>query len=484
MEIYKELHHPLAFSVFIITLFLPMLIGFIAMRRTRNQSDFYVGGRSMSNFVVALSAVASGRSVWLVLGMSGIAYVSGTSAVWAAVGYIMVEMFQFIYIGRRLRQASEEYNSITLLDYFSSRFKDHTHLLRITGVIIIAVFMTLYVAAQFYGGAKSLNTALNIPVSWGLVISAVLIIFYMVLGGYIAVAYNDVVRAIIMIIGLVILPVYGIIKIGGPRLILNTLAQLDPAYLDPLSLSFGAFIGFVGIGLGSPGQPHIVVRYMSIKNPDKLRSAAVIGTAWNVIMAWGAVFIGLLGRYMIPLKENLPNQDPEMVYLVLSSDMFGPLFYGLLVGGIFAALLSTADSMLLVVASSFGRDLYEKVFKKGGTTDERTQLKISRYVVLISGIFALLLAYVVKEKLFWLILFSWGGLGAAFGPALIVSLYWKRTTKYGIFSGMVTGAVVNLIWRQWLKGVTGIYELIPAFFLAILAIVVVSWLTPPPSAEK
>jgi sodium/proline symporter len=439
----------------------------------------------MDKFVVALSAVSSGRSGWLVLGVSGTAYLMGTSAVWAAVGYITAEMFQFIYIGRKLRAQTESFNNITLLDYFESRFNDK-YLLRITGAVIIAIFITAYVAAQFNAGAKSLSTALDLPLIYALIISALVILVYMILGGYIAVAYNDVVRAIIMLIGLVILPVVGLIKIGGFNVLLQTLSQLNPKFIDPFSLSIGAFFGFVGIGLGSPGQPHIVVRYMSINDPEKLRYSTVIGTVWNVVMAWGAVFIGLLGRIIVPVVEKLPNADKEMVYLVLSSQYFGPILYGLLVGGIFAAILSTADSQLLVVASTFVRDIYEKIIyekirkkKSRPPLSEATKLMLSRTVVFISGVLAIILAYVAKEAIFWLVLFAWGGLGASFGTSLIFSLYWKRTTKYGVFAGMLVGTVVTIAWKLRLKDPTGIYELIPAFFGSALAIFIVSLFTRP-----
>jgi sodium/proline symporter len=436
----------------------------------------------MDKFVVALSAVSSGRSAWLVLGVSGMAYLRGTGAVWAVVGYITAELFQFIYIGQKLRKDTETYRSITLLDYFESKFNDGKHLIRITGAVIMAIFLTAYVAAQLNAGAKSLSTAMNMSPLLALVISAVLILVYMILGGYIAVAYNDVVRAVLMLLGLVIFPVYGLIKIGGLTVLLDTLAQLNPAYIDPFSLGFGVIIGYLGIGLGSPGQPHILVRYMSIDDPDKLRLSAVVGTIWNVIMAWGAVFIGLLGRFVVPVLEELPYQLPannpqEIIYLVLSAEFFGPVLYGLLVGGIFAAILSTADSQLLVVASTFVRDLYEKIFKKGSEIDEARKLRLSRYVVLFSGIFAMVLAYVAQDTIFWLVLFAWGGLGASFGTALIFSLYWKRTTKYGVVAGMITGTVVTIVWKLYLKAPTGLYELIPAFFLSALAVVVVSLLT-------
>ncbi|MFC2168190.1 sodium/proline symporter, partial [Acidobacteriota bacterium] len=338
----------------------------------------------MNKIIVALSAVSSGRSSWLVLGVSGMAYVMGTGAVWAVVGISIVEMFQFVYIGRKLRVQTENYGSLTILDFFESRYKDTKHLIRITGASIIVIFMTAYLAAQFNAGAKSLSTALNLPVIVSLLISGFLIMIYMVLGGYIAVSYNDAVRSIIMIFGLVIFPVYGLIKIGGFQILMETLQSLNPALIDPFSLGTGVIIGFIGIGLGSPGQPHIVVRYMSIDDPDKLRFATIIGTFWNIVMGWGAVFVGLLGRAVIPMAANLPDQNSEMIYLVLSSKYFGPVIYGLLIGGIFAAILSTADSQLLVVSSTIVRDLYEKIFGKG-KIEEAQKLRLNRIVVVLTG---------------------------------------------------------------------------------------------------
>jgi SSS family solute:Na+ symporter len=474
MDVYEKLTQPLALTVFLLTLFLPVVVGFITLRRTRSQSDFFVGGRAMSRLVVALSAVSTGRSSWLVLGVSGMAYTLGTGAVWAVLGYTTVEFFQFIYVGRRLRAQTQQFESITILDYLESRFNDRRHALRITGAVIIGIFITAYVSAQLFAGAKTLGSALNLQLGWCLGISAAMILVYMVLGGFIAVAYNDVVRAVIMLIGLVLLPAVGLFHIGGAVALRDALNALDPRYVDPWSLGAGAIIGFLGIGLGSPGQPHILVRYMAIDDPAHLRSAAVIGTVWNVILGAGAVAIGLLARAVVPSVENLPNGDPEMVYLVLSSDYFGPALYGLLVGGIFAAILSTADSQLLVVASTFVRDVYEKIFRKNVEIDESVKLRLSRWIVVLSGALATALAFVAKDLVFWLVLFAWGGLGASFGPAMILSLYWRRTTRAGVMAGMVAGTVVTVVWKLWLKDPTGIYELIPAFICSAAVVIGVS----------
>jgi solute:Na+ symporter, SSS family len=476
-NIYDKLSNPIALSVFLITLLFPVVVGLLAVLKTRSQSDFFIGGRAMNSFVVGLSAVSSGRSSWLVLGLSGVAYVSGTSAIWAIVGYIVVEAWQFVYLGRKLRKDTQAMDSITLLDYFETRFTDKSGLLRITGVIIIGIFITAYVAAQFNAGAKSLSTALNLSFILSLGISGLLIMVYMVLGGYVAVAYNDVVRAIIMLTGLVVLPVVAILQIGGLAILSDLLLALDPSFLDPFSLGAGAIIGFLGIGLGSPGQPHIVVRYMSIDDPVKLKYSAIYGTFWNILLGLGAICIGLVGKILVPDINTLPDSDPEMIYLVLSSEYFGPVLYGLLIGGVFAAILSTADSQLLVVASTFARDLYEKVIAGKKEITEKKKLYLSRLVVVVSGIVAMSLAYIAQDLVFWLVLFAWGGLGAAFGPALILSLFWKRATKAGIVAGMITGTLITIFWRLWLKEATGIYELIPGFIVAFLLIVCIGLMT-------
>jgi sodium/proline symporter len=429
----------------------------------------------MNRMVVALSAVSSGRSSWLVLGVSGMAYMKGTSAVWAILGYTAVECLQFITIGRRLRARTQEYGSITLLDYFESRFEDRAHLLRITGAVIIGVFITAYVSAQLYGGAQTLSSALDIQLPTSLLISAGLILVYMVVGGFIAVAYNDVVRALIMLAGLVVLPLAGLVHIGGPAALRDMLAGLDVRYIDPLSVGFGALIGWLGIGLGSPGQPHILVRYMSIDDERNLRFAAIMGTVWNVLLGAGAVAIGLIGRAVVPEAADLPDGNQEMVYLVLSSRYFGPALYGLLVGGIFAAILSTADSQLLVVASTFVRDVYEKIIMKGREIDESRKLLLSRWVVVLSGLLALTLALVAEGLVFWFVLFAWAGLGASLGPAVILSLYWKGTTRWGVFAGMTAGMIATIAWKHLgCAESTGIYELIIAFPCSFLAIVIAS----------
>ncbi|QDA31701.1 sodium/proline symporter [Thermococcus indicus] len=477
---YEMLKEPAAFIAFLFTLLLPIFVGFYAMRRTRTEEDFFVGGRAMDKITVALSAVSSGRSSWLVLAVSGMAYKMGTAAVWAVVGYITAEMLQFVYMGIRMRRFSEKFNVITVPDFYEARFRDTAKIVRLVVSIIIVIFLTSYVGAQFNAGAKTLSASLGISIFWGLMISVFMIVIYMVLGGFVAVAYNDVIRAVIMIIGLTVLPVVAVAHVGGVGMILDTLHALDPKLVDPWAFGAGVVIGFLGIGLGSPGQPHILVRYMSIDDPDRLRQSTVIGTFWNVVMAWGAVFIGLAGRAMYPDVAALPNESAEMIYPLLSAQFFNPVIYGILMGGIFAAILSTADSQLLVVSSTIVKDFYQEIIRKGEPLAEEVALRISRITVFVIGILAAIMAYFAKEIIFWFVLFAWGGLGASIGPTLILSLYWKRTTKWGVVAGMVVGTLTTIIWKLYLKASTGIYELVPAFAFALLATIVVSLLTKPP----
>lgn len=484
MDLYEKLAHPAALAVFLGTLLAPVLVGFLAMRRTRDSADYFVGGRTMGWMVVALSAVSSGRSSWLVLGLSGMAWKMGLGAVWAVVGYVAVEALQFVTIGPRLRAVAGAGGDITVLDALEHLHDDRRHRIRLVGAAIIGVFTTAYVAAQFSAGAKTLSTALHLPLGGALALSAAMVLVYMVLGGYVAVAWNDVVRAVIMLVALVVLPVAGVAALGGTAVLWDALATLHPAHLDPLAVGAGAVVGFLGIGLGSPGQPHIVVRYMSIREPRHLLGAAAFGTAWNVLLGAGALCIGLLGRVVVPEASGLPDGDPETIYLVLSSAYFGPAAYGLLVGGVFAAILSTADSQLLVVASTLVRDLWQQVVRRGVALEPRRALRWSRLVVVATGIVAALLAWLAQDLVFWLVLFAWGGLGASLGPALILSLYWRRTTTGGVVAAMVTGTVVTVAWKLWLKEPTGIYELVPAFFGALLVGVAVSLLWPAPREEQ
>lgn len=473
----------LALASFIAYLLVVVGIGVYATRfSSAGVSQFFIGGRSMNRFVVALSAVVSGRSAWLLLGVTGMAYTRGVSAVWAVVGYIVVELFLFLFYARRLRRFSEAHDCVTVPDFFCDRFEDRSGRLRVLLVAIILIFMVPYVAAQFVAGGKAFSASFGLDPTTGVLLTAGIILLYTILGGFLAVSLTDTLQACFMIVALVAVPAVAFGARGGFTVVVEQLAALDPTLLDPMALTAGALLGFLGIGLGSPGNPHILARYMSIDDAEQLRWAAVVGTIWNVIMAWGALFIGLVGRAWYPAVEMLPGSDPENLYPLLAGEILHPVLFGLVIASIFAAIMSTADSQLLVAASAVVRDVYEKVLRKGREVPQRRLVLLSRSVVLLLVVLSLILGFLAQDLVFWLVLFAWAGLGAALGPTSILALFWRRTTLPGVVAGLITGTVVTLVWKQTPALSSLLYELIPAFAASTFATVVVSWMTRPPAS--
>lgn len=282
-----------------------------------------------------------------------------------------------------------------------------------------------------------------------------------------------------MILALVVLPAVAISNLGGLMEMLAQLEMMDIAYVDPFSISVGAAIGFMGIGLGSAGNPHILARYMSIDSSKQLKTAAVVGTIWNVLMAWGAVFIGLAGRAYFPDISMLPAGDTENLFPLIAQQQLHPVIFGVVLASIFAAIMSTADSQLLVAASSVVRDIYEKRIRKGEEIPQKRLVLYSRLVVLVLVILSLLFVFLVEDLVFWLVLFAWAGLGASIGPTTILALYWKGTTRMGVFAGLITGTFVTIAWYLTPVLREAMYELIPGFLAALFATWLVSKLTQP-----
>jgi len=473
--------NPWALAAFIMYVIMMVSIGIITVKfSSRGIGEFFLGGRKMKSFVVALAAVTSGRSAWLLIGVSGLAFTRGVSAVWAVVGYITVELFMFIFPGKRLRYFTGKMGDITIPDYLESRFEDQKHLLRLFALIPILIFMTAYVAAQFNAGGKSLAASFNLTPLQGIIITAGIVIFYTVLGGFMAVCLTDMLQGLFMIFALMILPIIAIVHLGGLGKLLSTLQNFSPGYLDTFSLSFGAWLSYVGIGFGSPGNPHILNKYMSIEQPEKLNRTGLIGTIWNVLMAWGAIFIGLAGRAIYQDVANLPGKDPENVYPLLGSQHLHPFLFGLTIAAIFAAIMSTASSQLLVASSAVVRDAYQKIIASQKQIPEKRLVIISRIFTLLVALVALVFAAYANKLVFYLVLFAWGGLGAAFGPSIILSLYWKKITKEGVIAGILVGSLTEIVWYliPALKAIVS--EWVPAFILSFMAVVLVSLKTAPP----
>jgi len=463
---------------FILYFLVVILIGVYSTRfSSRGISEFFIGGRNMGRFVVALSAVVSGRSAWLLLGFTGMAYTMGLSAFWAVAGYTFVELLLFLFYAPKIRKFSEDNDCITLPDFFAARFRDQSGSLRIIIIFIFLIFMVTYISAQFVGGGKAFFANFGLNQNAGLLITAAIVLIYTILGGFLAVSLTDVLQAFIMLIALIGLPFYGIIKAGGWNNLITDLLNINHDFFNPLALSTGMLAGFLGIGLGSPGNPHIVIRYMSIKDPTQFNWTAIVGTIWNILLATGALFTGFVGRYYFPSASVLPDADAENVYIILANEILHPVAVGLLLASIFAAIMSTADSQLLVAASSIVRDFYQKILLKDKDIPQRKLALLSRLTVIFLVLIAVILGIVIEDLVFWFVLFAWAGLGASMGPTSILALFWRHTTKSGIIAGLIGGTLTVFIWKMIPVLNNLIYELIPAFFVSLFITLLVSYIT-------
>jgi len=452
---------------FVLFFLLIIVIGVLSTRfSSRGISEYFIGGRKMNLFVVALSAVVSGRSAWLLLGFTGQSYTMGLSAIWAVVGYIVVELLLFLFYAPRIRRFTEEHNCITIPDFFAARFKDENGSLRKLIVVIFLVFMVSYVAAQFVGGGKAFFAYFGMKQTMGLVITASVVLLYTILGGFLAVSMTDVLQAVVMLFALIGLPLIGIYEKGGFSEISMQLMETEPSFFNAKAFGLGSMIGLIGIGLGSPGNPHIIVRYMSIRDETQLKWTALVGTVWNILLAGGAFMIGIVARAYFPDVMMLPDQDPENAYVHLAQALLPPAVVGLLLASVFAAIMSTADSQLLVAASALVRDYYQKIRHKDQLMDEEKLMLYSRVVVAILVYLAVILGLLVEDIVFWFVLFAWAGLGAAIGPTSIMALFSRKPTKAGVMWGMISGTVTVILWKIIPALSSWIYELIPGFLTA------------------
>jgi sodium/proline symporter len=423
------------------------------------------------------------------VGMVGLVFTFGVRMAWFIPGYVGMELFLFLFAAPRIRRFTEKHDAVTFLDYLADRFEDRSGLLRVTAAVIITLFFTAYVGAQLKAGQHMFGVLFDwSDPLYGIALMAGIVGAYTVLGGFRAVSVSDVVQAILMIGGLVVLPIVGFAAAGGVSEAWTKLEEVSRGSAFSL-LGFGSLVGVLsglGIGLGSPGNPHIIVRYMSIERPGRLRMAALVGTIWNVLLGWGAVYTGLAARALY-LPEAIGDPKNE-TFIHMARDLFPPFLAGLMLAALLAAIMSTADSQLLVVSSSLTRDLYEKVIRKGREIPPRAAVTLGRVVTILVILAAATLSLVsaqagkgVFSTVFAYVLLAWAGLGAAFGPPLLFSLWWKRSTRHGALASFLVGTAVTILWvATGLKGDTGIHEIIPACFLSAAAFVLVSLLTRPP----
>lgn len=461
---------------FLAYLVLLMIKGSLTFRFNKTIADFVLAGRRLGPWLVSFSERASGESAWLLIGLPGLALATEFNAIWPAIGCVSGILFSWTFISRRLRLQTEKHSALTLPDLFENRFSDNTHLLRVVSTIIIIFFFTIYVSAQFLAAGKVLNTIFGISQFQGMMIGAFIIVIYTIMGGFFAVAWTDLLQGTIMVFTLVLLPIVALIELGGVGRLSEALHNVDPSLLlvgggkrgFPMVASI---LGGLGIGLGYMGQPHLVTRFMAIKDPRKLREGTLIAICWALLAFWGAVFVGIMG---LGLFGNV-FADQEQIMPYMTKALVPAGLAGVLVSGAIAAMMSTADSQLLVSTSSISRDIYHQMMKRDAP--DKKLVLISRVATLIIAIIAFLLALSAESLVYWLVLYAWAGLGASFGPALLTTLWWKKVTKEGVLAGMIVGTVTVLIWYNMPVLKDALYELIPSFFLSLFSIIIVSLLT-------
>ncbi|MFJ2370675.1 sodium/proline symporter PutP [Microbacterium sp. NPDC087665] len=455
-----------------------LLIGWIAFRRTSDHEDYMLGGRNLPPWVAALSAGASDMSGWLVMGLPGAIYVSGLIEAWIAIGLTIGAYLNWLLVAPRLRAYTEvSRNSITVPSFFENRLRDTTRLLRILSGVVILVFFALYISSGMVAGGVFFESSFRGDYLTGMLLVTGVTLAYTLFGGFLGASFTDVVQGLMMVIALIVIPVAAVVAIGGFAETGSLIAEVAPDHLSMLSgtaLTGGTILAIVSAlawGLGYFGQPHIIVRFMALRSPQEAKSARRIGISWMVISLAGAVFSGIVGIAFIA-KNGLDLANPETVVLLMSQTLLHPFVAGLVLAAVLAAIMSTISSQLIVSSSALVEDLYQ-VFRKTPPSS-KTLVLMGRGAVLIVTIIAALLAVTPNDTILGLVSFAWAGFGAAFGPVVLLSLYWRRLTNWGALAGMFVGAATVFVWKPLN---TGLYELLPAFVFAFIAAIVVSLFT-------
>jgi len=470
-------------------LLLMILIGVYSYRKSNdNAEEFLIGGRKMGAAVTALSAGAADMSGWLLMGVPGAVYLSGISASWIAIGLTIGAYVNYILVAPRLRIYTEvAKNAITLPVFFENRFHDKTQLLKIVSSVLILIFFTLYTSAGMVSGGRLFESAFGIDYYTGLLSTSLVVVLYTFLGGFLAVSLTDFVQGTIMVIALVLVPIVIVMQLNG---IGNTLSIIEGKSTNYLDIFKGtSTIGIISLlawGLGYFGQPHILVRFMAIEHPKDLQKARRIGISWMILTVGGALMVGLFGIAFI--KSFYPEQmtvldsskaEAETIFIFVARVLFHPLIGGFLLSAILAAVMSTISSQLLVTSSSVTEDIYRAFINRKASP--KHLLFISRASVLLVAIISLVLSLNPQDTILNLVGNAWAGFAAAFGPVVVLSLLWKRTTAIGALAGMVVGGVTVLLWVYLPHHYKEVYEIIPGFGLGFITIIVVSLLTPKPS---
>ncbi len=488
-----------------------IVIGVVfAKRANKSSENYFLGGRSLGPWVTAMSAEASDMSGWLLMGLPGVAYWCGLAdAAWTAIGLAIGTYFNWLVVSKRLRRYSvRANNSITLPEFFSNRFREKNKVIMTLAAMFILIFFTVYAASCLVTCGKLFSTLFGAPYIVMMIVGAVFVLVYTILGGFLAESASDFMQAIVMIIALTVIVIIGTVNAGGLGAVIDNAGSIpgfleffgianpvvdeagtqlvnggQPVYGDSSPYGVLNIFSMLAWGLGYFGMPQVLLRFMAIRKEDELKRSRRIAMVWVVISLAVAVFIGIVGRQLFP-TEHLTKTDSENIFITLATTSLPPILAGFVMAGILAATISSSDSYLLIAASAFAKNIYQGIVKKNAT--DKQVMTVSRITLLAIALIAIVIALDEKSVIFQIVSFAWAGFGATFGPLMIFSLFWKRTTRAGAIAGMVGGAGMVFLWNlviSKLGGAFAIYELLPAFIFSSICIVVVSLLTPAPSKE-
>ncbi len=479
-----------------------LYLGFRCSKASNSAEEFYLGGRKLGPFVTAMSAEASDMSSWLLMGLPGLAYTSGLCDVgWTAIGIGLGTYFNWLIVAKRLRHYTVVAgDSVTVPDFFENRFRDKSHLLMGISALAIVVFFVPYTASGFAACGKLFSSLFGMNYIAAMLVSAAVIVIYTAMGGFLAASITDFLQSIVMTVALVIVLVFGFSMAGGINNTIDYVSTLE-GYLSFVNthdaatntaVSYGGFLPIFSTacwGLGYFGMPHILLRFMGIGDPNKLKTSRRVATVWVFISMFIAVLIGVVGLTMVHEGSIEAAADPERILIMIATKLstFGiipALLAGIVMAGILACTMSTCDSQLLAASSSVSENILKGVF--GMKISTKTSMIIARVTLVIISLIGAFMARDPDSSVFQIVSFAWAGFGGAFGAVVLCALFWRRANRWGALAGMIGGGVMVFVWKFAIKplgGVFGIYELLPAFLISLILIVVVSLLTPAPSKE-
>ncbi len=476
-------------------------IGALYMKKTSSSEDYFLGGRGLGGWVAALSAQASDMSGWMLMGLPGAVYAFGTGQAWIAVGLLAGTILNWIFVSGKLRKYTiKANNSLTLPSFFENRFHDKKRILLTTSSVVIVVFFLVYTASAFSAGGKLFQTVFGVDYRVALTIGAAVILIYTFMGGFMAVCVTDFIQGLLMLVGVLAVPIIAFFLLGGTG---NLQALLESSGVSGGSASFLSLLesggrpytameifSQVAWGFGYFGMPHILIRFMAVRDDKEIKKSKWVAIIWCTLSLTFACLIGVIGRaYFSPnVLENSENVFIEMIKKVFMSDLSIPFIGGLFLCGILAAIMSTADSQLLVTASAVSEDIYHKIIRP--KADNKKVLLVSRVTVLAVAVIAYIIALDPDNSIMGLVSNAWAGFGSAFGPLVLLSLYWKRTNLPGAVAGIVSGALTVIVWDyiplangQTLGSATGLYSLALGFLISLVLIILVSVSTKAPDKD-